>query len=121
MAEIANVVFVGAGAANAAEAIVVTVARTKKAFAQNLTTKEYTEEQEELKAKRVIWVPFWLATTGRNFSTHGNLPSGGDLLHESCTAPIFRLALISLSACGILKKRESRGTPTATSARQTLS
>ena len=34
----------GAGAAKAAEAIAVTIARTRKVFAKNLPTKEYTEE-----------------------------------------------------------------------------
>ena len=43
MADIANVVWVGAGAAKAAEAIAVTIARTRKVFAQNLPTKEDTE------------------------------------------------------------------------------
>ena len=54
MAEIANVVLVGAGAAKAAEAIVVTIARTKKAFAQYLPIKEDTEEQGELWDMRVM-------------------------------------------------------------------
>jgi hypothetical protein len=44
VAEIANVVWVGAGAAKAAEAIAVIIARTRKVFAQNLAIKEYTEE-----------------------------------------------------------------------------
>jgi hypothetical protein len=39
---------VAAGAAKAAETIVVTIARTKKAFAQCLPNEEYTEEQGEL-------------------------------------------------------------------------
>jgi hypothetical protein len=40
VADIANVVWVGAGAANAAEVIAVTIARTRKVLAQNLPTKE---------------------------------------------------------------------------------
>jgi hypothetical protein len=44
VADIANVVWVGAGAAKAAEAIAVTIARTRKVFAKNLTIREYTEE-----------------------------------------------------------------------------
>jgi len=43
VADIANVIWVGAGAAKAAEAIAVTVAKTRKVFAQNLPIKEYTE------------------------------------------------------------------------------
>lgn len=39
---------VAAGAAKAAETIVVAIARTKKAFAQYLPKEEYTEEQSEL-------------------------------------------------------------------------
>jgi hypothetical protein len=42
-ADIANVIWVGAAAAKAAEAIAVTIAKTRKVFAQNLPTKEYTE------------------------------------------------------------------------------
>jgi hypothetical protein len=37
-----------AGAAKAAETIVVIIAKTKKAFAQNLPIEKYTEEQGEL-------------------------------------------------------------------------
>jgi len=44
VADIANVICVGAGAAKAAETIAVTIARTRKVFAKNLPTKEYTEE-----------------------------------------------------------------------------
>ena len=44
MADIAKVIWVDAGAAKAAEVIAVTIARTSKAFAQNLPTTEYTEE-----------------------------------------------------------------------------
>ena len=44
VADIANVVWVGAGAAKAAEAIDVTNARTRKVFAKNLPIKENTEE-----------------------------------------------------------------------------
>jgi hypothetical protein len=46
VADIANVIWVGAGAAKAAVAIAVTIARTTKVFAQNLPIKEYTEEGE---------------------------------------------------------------------------
>jgi uncharacterized membrane protein len=44
MADIANVIWVGAGAAKAAEAMAVTIARIRKVFAQNLPIEEYTEE-----------------------------------------------------------------------------
>jgi len=44
VADIANVVWVDAGAAKAAEAIAVTIARTRKVLAQNLAIKECTEE-----------------------------------------------------------------------------
>jgi hypothetical protein len=43
VADIANVVWVAAGAANAGETIPVTIAKKRKVFAQNLPTKEYTE------------------------------------------------------------------------------
>ncbi len=43
MADIPNVIWVGAGAAKAAEAIAVTIARTWKVFAQILPINEYTE------------------------------------------------------------------------------
>jgi hypothetical protein len=43
VADIANVVWVAAGAANAGETIPVTIARTRQVLAQNLLTKEYTE------------------------------------------------------------------------------
>jgi hypothetical protein len=44
VADIANDIWVGEGAAKAAETIPITVARTRQVFAQNLPTKEYTEE-----------------------------------------------------------------------------
>ena len=44
----ASVVFVAAGAALAAETIVVIIARTKKAFAKYLPNKECAKEQSEL-------------------------------------------------------------------------
>ena len=43
MADIANAVWVGAGAAKAAEVIAVAIVRTRKVLAQNLPIKEYTE------------------------------------------------------------------------------
>jgi hypothetical protein len=43
VADIANVVWVAAGAAKAGETIAVTIAKKRKVFAQNLPTKEYTE------------------------------------------------------------------------------
>jgi uncharacterized membrane protein len=43
VADIANVISVCAGAAKAAEAIAVTIDRTRKVFAQNLPIKENTE------------------------------------------------------------------------------
>jgi hypothetical protein len=43
VADIANAIWVGAGAAKAAEAIAVTIARTRNVFAQNLPIKENTE------------------------------------------------------------------------------
>jgi uncharacterized membrane protein len=48
------VVEVNAGAAKAAETIVVIIARTKKAFAQYFPNEEYTEEQGELSDMGVI-------------------------------------------------------------------
>jgi hypothetical protein len=44
VADIANVIWVGACAAKAAVAMALTIAKTRKVFAQNLPTKEYTEE-----------------------------------------------------------------------------
>jgi hypothetical protein len=44
VADIANFISVAAGAAKAAEAMAVTIARTRTVFAQNLPIKEYTEE-----------------------------------------------------------------------------
>jgi hypothetical protein len=44
--------------------------------------------------------PFWLCATGRNFSTHGNLPRKAYLLHESCTDQTCRLATASLLTRG---------------------
>jgi hypothetical protein len=44
VADIANAIWVGAGAAKAVEAIAVTIARMWKVFAQSLPSEECTEE-----------------------------------------------------------------------------
>lgn len=54
MADIANAVWVGAGAAKAAEAIAVNIARTTKVFALSLPTKVFTEREGELWDMSVI-------------------------------------------------------------------
>jgi hypothetical protein len=64
---------VSAGAAKAAETIVVAIARTKNAFAQYLPKEEYTEEQGELWDVGVIGSLYGSLLPARNFSTHGNL------------------------------------------------
>ena len=87
MADIANVIWVGAGAAKAAEASAVTIARTEKVLAQNLPIEEYTEEQGELWDVSVIGSLFWLVTTARNFSTHGNLLLSGEPITRKLHRP----------------------------------
>lgn len=96
MADIASVIWVGAGAAKAAEVSDATIARTKKALAQNLATKEYTEEQGELWDVSVIGSLFWLVTTARNFSTHGNLRQRGAPIARKLHRSFNGLALIPL-------------------------
>ena len=86
VADIANVVAVGAGAANAAAVIVVTIAKTTKAFAQNLPIEDNTEEQSELENMRVIG-SLLARYYGPNFSTHGNLHSRS----EPITRKLHRL------------------------------
>jgi hypothetical protein len=78
VADIANAIWVGAAAAKAAEAMAVTIARTRKAFAQILPIKEYTEEEGELWDVGVIGSLFGSLLTARNFSTHGNLGQRGE-------------------------------------------
>ena len=85
MAEIDNVVVVGAGAAKAAETIVVTIAKTKKAFAQCLPNEEYTEEQGELWDVGVMGSLFGSLLRPETLVPTVTSPREENLLHESCT------------------------------------
>src|SRR3981081_4009748 len=89
----ANVIWVAAGAAKAAEAIAVTIAKTRKVFALNLPTKEYIERESELWDMSVIRFPLWLVTTARNFSTHGNLLQSAEPITRKLHRPNHRLAI----------------------------
>ena len=76
---------VGAGAAKAAETIVVAIARTKKAFAQYLPKAEYTEEQSELWDVGVIGSLYGSLLRPETLVPTVTSSGKGNLLHESCT------------------------------------
>ena len=95
MADIANVVWVDAGAAKAAEAIAVTIARTRKVLAQNLAIKEYTEEEGELWDMSVIGSLYGSLLRPETLVLTVTSSSRENLLHESCTDRIYRLAPIT--------------------------
>ena len=88
MADIANVIWVGAGAAKAAEVSAVTIARTKKVLAQNLPIEENTEEQGELWDVSVIGSLFGSLLRPETLVLTVTSSSRENLLHESCTGRI---------------------------------
>jgi hypothetical protein len=75
---------------------VVIIAKTKSALAKYLPNRKCTKEQSELWDLGVIGSPSWLVTTARTLVLTVTLSRNGNLLHESCTERIYRLALISL-------------------------
>ena len=83
----------GACAPKAAEAIVVTVARTKKAFAPRLPIKENTEVQGERWAERLIGFLFGSLFQAGTLVPTVTFNTEAHLLHESCTDAIDRVAL----------------------------
>jgi hypothetical protein len=76
---------VAGGAANAADTIVVTIAKTKKAFAQCLRNEEYTEEQGELWDVVVIGSLYGSLLRPETLVPTVTSPGEQNLLHESCT------------------------------------
>ena len=80
-----KVVVVTAGAAKAAETIVVMTAKTKNAFAQYLPKAEDNEEQGELWDVGVIGSLYGSLLRPETLVPTVTLSRNGNLLHESCT------------------------------------
>ena len=100
MADIANVIWVGAGAAKAAEASAATIVRTKKILAQNLPSEENPEEQGELWDVSVIGSLFGSLLRPETLVLTVTSGMEAHLLHESCTGQPIDWPLISLSVAG---------------------
>jgi len=100
---------VAAGAAKAAETIVVAIARTKKAFAQYLPKEEYTEEQSELWDVGVIGSLYGSLLRPETLVLTVTSGTEAHLLHESCIGKTYRLALMRLSADGPLDRADLGG------------
>jgi hypothetical protein len=93
VADIANVIWVDAGAAKAAEASAITVARTKKVLAQNLPNEKNIEEQGELWDVGVIGSLYGSLLRPETLVLTVTSGSEAHLLHESCTGQPMGLAL----------------------------
>jgi len=93
VADIANVIWVDAGAAKLAEASAVTIARTKKVLAQNLPNEENIEEQGELWDVGVIGSLYGSLLRPETLVLTVTSGSEAYLLHESCTGQPMGLAL----------------------------
>ena len=82
-----------AGAAKAAETIIVAIATTEKAFAQCLPKEECTEEQGELWDVGVIGSLYGSLLRPETLVLTVTSDSKAHLLHESCTGQPIGLAL----------------------------
>ena len=84
MADIANVIWVGAGAAKATEASATIIARTKRVLARNLPIEEYNEEQGELWDVGVIGSLYGSLLRPETLVLTVTSGTEAHLLHESC-------------------------------------